>query len=326
MAKITYEQAALVCLYNGITKTISELESHYKAHPSNSIKEEILSYLDQQKNCLKRMKKSGINNCFFKYAAVNFKRLTTKYKLKEKKKVVKSRVACDIAVCTATLLAVSIAFNDPVRTSLIERGEALMEADLSSFGDIIFGKMKEETVEVTLDPIVGTPFRQEYCIKTLTYDRYYDIPCPKDLQDYIFELEEKWDIPAEVAMTLVDRESNGTWSTNGVISPTNDYGLPQINIRNHAYIKRHLGYTTDEILNDPYKSLDAMFLLLTCIFDQYGYTKDNYDLLNVAGAYNSWVNWEKYDQAVEYANGCIEIYNTKFTKGDESKLLVLENN
>lgn len=326
MAKNTYDQEALICLYNGITKTISELKAHYKSHPSNSIYEDILSYLEQQKDCLKLMKKGGINNCLFKSLAVSAKKLSTKYKLKEKNKVVKSRLACNITVCIAAFLAANITFNEPVRTSLAVRGEALMEADLTNIDDILFGKFEKETVEVTMEPVVGCELKQDYYVKTLTYDKYYNIACPKELQDYFFELEEKWQIPAVVAMTLVDRESNGEWSTNGVISPTNDYGLPQINVRNHAYIKRHLGYTTEDILNDPYKSLDAMFLLLTCIFNQYGYTKDNYDLLNVAGAYNGWVNWEKYEQSVEYANGCIDIYNTKFTKGNDDKLLVLNSN
>lgn len=325
MARITYDQAALICLYDGITKTVNELELHYQAHPSNSIKEEILDYLEQQKDCLMSMKKSGINNCFFKYLVVNAKRLATKNKLRDNNKVVSSRKVANGAVVASILLISSVALDESVRTSLIEKGKAMMESDFVYWDDILFGKLEKETVEVTMDPIVGGEVKRSFCMKTLTYDKYYDIPCSKELQDYFFELEEKWEIPANVAMTLVDRESDGQWSTNGVISPTNDYGLSQINIRNHAYIYRKLGYTSNDLLNDPYKNLDAMFLLLTSIFNQYGYTKDNYDLLEVAGAYNGWINWKNIDQSVEYANGCIDIYNTKFTKGSDAKLLVLDN-
>lgn len=67
-----------------------------------------------------------------------------------------------------------------------------------------------------------------------------------------------------------------------------------------------------------------MFFLLTSIFDHYGYTKDNYDLINVAGAYNGWVNWRNKEQSVQYVEDCVTIYNTKFTKDNDAKLLVNE--
>lgn len=57
MRKINYEQEALICIYDGIVNTIKELETHYKDHPSKSISEEILAYLNEQRNYLKMMKK-----------------------------------------------------------------------------------------------------------------------------------------------------------------------------------------------------------------------------------------------------------------------------
>lgn len=326
MHKITYEQAALICLYEGITKTVSELEFHYKSHPSKSIKEEILYFLEQQKNCLKIMRKNGLNQYLLKSLSVDAKRLVTKCQLIGNNKVVSSRAASGATTSIIVLLVLSLGFSEPIREELLEKCNSLVDGDFSSLRDSLFEEMEVETFEVTLEPVVGTKRAQGYEVKTLICDKYYSIPCPIELQDYFYVLEDKWGIPARVAMTLVDEESDGQWNTNGVISPTNDYGLPQINKRNHAKIEKVLGYTSDDLLNDPYKSLDAMYYLLTCIFDHYGYTKDDYDLLNVAGAYNGWTSWKKKEQSVEYANECVDIFNTKFTKGSDVKLLVLENN
>lgn len=325
MRKINYEQASLICLYDSIEKTISELELHYKLHPYEDTKREILSLLEQQKDYLKLMKKSGLNNYFLKSLSVNAKRLAAKHQLKEKKKIVSGRKIGYATTCLVSLLSFSLLFHEPIKSELMKKYMNYDDADFSSLMCTLFGEMETETFEVKLEPVVSGPIQQKYEIKTLVYDKYYNVPCSKELQNYFYELEEKWGIPARVAMALVDKESDGKWSTNGVISPTDDYGLSQINIRNHAYIKRELGYTTEEILNDPYKNLDAMFLLLTCVFNQYGYTMDDYDLLNVAGAYNGWTTWESKEQSVEYANECVNIYNTKFTKVNDVKLLVLEN-
>lgn len=324
MSKINYEKASLICIYDSITKTINELETHYKAHPSNQVLEEILYYLKSQKDCLKSMKKTGINNCLWKSLSVSTKELLNKYRIKDKNKVVSKRKPKNAKMYIAALLALSLTINKHPEISLISDGT--LNTKYSSFEGVVIPEMEVETVEVKMDEIVGSPLEEEVYVKTLIMDKYYNIACPIDLQEYIFSLDEKWGIPADVAMTLVDRESDGQWNTNGVVSPTDDYGLPQINKRNHAYIERELGYTTEDIKNDPYKSLDAMFLLLTNIFNEYGYTRDNYDLENVAGAYNGWTTWKSKEQSVEYANACVDIYNTKFTKGDDVKLLVRENN
>lgn len=327
MRKMTYEQAALICLYNGITNTISELESHYKQHPSKSIKEEILMFLEQQRDCLKVMKKAGINKYFFKSLSVNAKRLMEKSKLKEKNKIINTRTVSGAGLCAFSVLIASLVCNNSL-SNVLANYELISDMgddiDFFALKSAIFDEIEVEQVEVQLEPIVGTQIQCEYKVATLVQDKYYDIACPEDLQDYFYELEEKWDIPADLGMLLVDKESDGTWATNGVISPTNDYGLSQINITNHAYIKRHLGYTSNDLLYDQYKNLDAMYLLLQCIFDHYGYTKDNYDLENVAGTYNGWTGWRDYEQSVEYVQECINIYNTKFTKSNDVKLLVNE--
>lgn len=140
---------------------------------------------------------------------------------------------------------------------------------------------------------------------------YYDFPCSNELQDHIFKVSKEYNIPHEIMMTIIHRESGGKWNTNGVISPTNDYGLPQINICNAKFIEENLGYSMKEILNDPYKATEAQALLLKEIINVYGYI-DDIDYKNVFGTYNGWLNWEENINSCEYADACMEIYKEKF--------------
>jgi hypothetical protein len=141
---------------------------------------------------------------------------------------------------------------------------------------------------------------------------YYDFACSNEFQDYIISISDAYGIPYEIMFTIIERESGGEWNTNGVISKTNDYGLCQINKCNLSDIYDVLGYTEDEILNDPYKNVEAALYLLQTIFNHYGYTKDNFEYENVFGCYNGWVRWKKIKGSVNYSNGCMKILEEKF--------------
>lgn len=69
---------------------------------------------------------------------------------------------------------------------------------------------------------------------------YYDCPLSEELQDYIFELCEKEDIPPSLVIALIDHES-GFEPT--AISSTEDYGLMQINECNHEWLSETYGVT-----------------------------------------------------------------------------------
>jgi hypothetical protein len=146
---------------------------------------------------------------------------------------------------------------------------------------------------------------------------YYDFPCTEEFQDYIISVADKYDLPYEILFTIIHRESGGDWNTNGYISNTNDYGLCQINRCNLSDIYDALGYSEDDILNDPYKNVDASAYLLKGIFNVYGYTKDNFEYENVFGCYNGWTSWQKKKMARNYVNGCMEILEEKFSDLEE---------
>lgn len=69
---------------------------------------------------------------------------------------------------------------------------------------------------------------------------YYDVPLDFEVQDYLFEQCEKYDVPVELVLAVINKESN--FKANA-ISKTSDYGLMQINKVNHKWLKKQLGVT-----------------------------------------------------------------------------------
>ena len=70
--------------------------------------------------------------------------------------------------------------------------------------------------------------------------RIYDIPLTEELQAFTFYLCEDYGADYEMALALMDRESDYTASA---ISKTNDYGIMQINKINHKWLTEELGIT-----------------------------------------------------------------------------------
>lgn len=69
---------------------------------------------------------------------------------------------------------------------------------------------------------------------------YYDVPLNFEVQDYMFEQCEKFDVPVELVLAVIKKESN---FKADAISKTSDYGLMQINKVNHKWLKKELGVT-----------------------------------------------------------------------------------
>ena len=153
-------------------------------------------------------------------------------------------------------------------------------------------------------------------------NKYYDCLCPLEWQDYIIEKCGEYDVPDYIAMTIIDQESNGTWATNGVISITNDYGLAQINSCNLKLIEEVFGYTKDDILNNPYKNIEAAIYLIKNIMNM-SLDDDKIDIENVFGMYNGWANWRNIEDSVKYVENCMNRLEGKFLKKiDDNKVYI----
>ena len=86
---------------------------------------------------------------------------------------------------------------------------------------------------------------------------YFDIPLSKEMQDYIRSNCEKYDVPFELVIALIDVESS---FRETVVSSTNDYGLMQINKINHEWLEEKLGLTD---MLDPYQNTLAGTYMLS---------------------------------------------------------------
>ena len=145
----------------------------------------------------------------------------------------------------------------------------------------------------------------------------YDLPDVKDerketvkeYQKILYEKCQKYDVPFNVMMVIFDNESGGLFNTNGVINQnkngTADYGLFQINSCNFETIKKDLGITSDELLNEPEKNIEASCYFVKNIIDRYGekhideMKQDIYTF--VFGVYNGGGDYRKNTAASKYA-------------------------
>ena len=100
---------------------------------------------------------------------------------------------------------------------------------------------------VSATPAIYTPEVTEQVEEKV----YFDIPLSKEMQDYIRSNCEKYDVPFELVIALIDVESS---FRETVVSSTNDYGLMQINKVNHEWLKDELGLTD---MLDPYQNILA---------------------------------------------------------------------
>lgn len=154
---------------------------------------------------------------------------------------------------------------------------------------------------------------------------YSGMALEPEFEDEIKQLVDLYGIPYQIVLAIGERESDGSWNNNGVISKTNDYGVFQINKCNLKYIEDNLGYTEEEILNDPIKNTEACLFLLNDIINGEGATT----LEDIFGMYNGWVDWREKPGAVDYVNGCLEIMDKYFPDfeyclDDNEKTLILK--
>ncbi len=153
----------------------------------------------------------------------------------------------------------------------------------------------------------------------LVYEREpdYGFPCSLDLQKHIRNIADKYEVPFEVIMILLDQESNGHWKDNGKISPTNDYGLAQIHYTVLPLVQKGTGLTKEQILNDPYAAAEACAYIVKYTWGFLGYDLNNFHYLNTFGSYCAWIDWQKSPEARIYADSCIKRLKEHFWLTDE---------
>lgn len=141
---------------------------------------------------------------------------------------------------------------------------ALIGVIVASMGvGFVFGAMlpfeskaAPEIVEAVpeTESVIEVPFDEVQVVEAEVIETepfYYEVPLDHDLQNYIRELCEKYEVPMALVIAMIDQESTFNPSA---ISKTNDYGLMQINKINHENLKKTFGVTD---FLDPYQNVQC---------------------------------------------------------------------
>lgn len=106
-----------------------------------------------------------------------------------------------------------------------------------------------ETVEVPIYEKIELPADRSGLPNDMSNVLLYDVPLSDSLQRYIYEICADEGVPVTLALAMIEHESG---FNPEVISPTNDYGLMQINTVNHEWLGEK--YRTADMLN-PYQNV-----------------------------------------------------------------------
>ncbi len=123
-----------------------------------------------------------------------------------------------------------------------------------------------DTSETPTDTLLSgmAPIRDTSSVSSDTSDitaneqrRYLDVPLSVELQDYIYDLCDSYDVPFELVVAVIDAESS---FRADAVSATDDYGLMQINKIGHAELSEKLGI---QDFLDPYQNVHAGIYVLS---------------------------------------------------------------
>lgn len=139
-----------------------------------------------------------------------------------------------------------------------------------------------------------------------------DCSLDEETQKFTFYLCKGYEIDWTLVMAMMQKESS---FRAGIISPTNDYGLMQINKCNHEWLSETLGVTN---YLDPEENIRAGVFVLRKLFEQY--TEPELVLM----AYNMGSNgaeklWNKGIYTTPYVDDILN-YQAQFNKQLEERM------
>ena len=127
----------------------------------------------------------------------------------------------------------------------------------------------------------------------------YDVPMSDELQRYIREQAERQDVPFEISLAVIERESS---YKPDAVSDTGDFGLMQINVCNHRWLYEELGITD---VMDPEQNIEAGLYILGQAFQKY----DDPDKALMAynmGDSGMKAAWSKGQHSSKYSRAVLE--------------------
>ena len=121
--------------------------------------------------------------------------------------------------------------------------------------------VKTEPVVQVAQPVKG----HRYYKIVDTNDNNYESTLDVELQDYLYETCKKYGVEDHYELLLAQMYNESSFNPNA-ISSTNDYGLMQINVCNHAWLSGELGVTN---FLDPYQNIDCGVYMMSDFLHKY---------------------------------------------------------
>lgn len=216
--------------------------------------------------------------------------------------------AAMISLCSGSASKVQedeAVFKETIQFSEIEKIQSVMsEATVETTKTQLVKQNSVDTEECIVQEIVEIVGRNN--------NLYYivDEGCRLDVleewQDYLWSKCVEYDITEYYELLFAQIYHESSWNPEAV-SGTNDYGLMQINEKNHEWLKDVLGITD---FLDPYESMDAGVYMMSLYLEKYN------DAQTALVCYN--MGEGKVLEGItssKYSNGIVE---------DMDKLFILE--
>ena len=169
---------------------------------------------------------------------------------------------------------------------------------------VVTVKIITESVEAAeTDQTIVTPV-EEQTEQTESVEPIFtplDVPLDVDIQEYIYELCDEYNMDFTFVMALIGVESSYQAEA---VSSTSDYGLMQINRCNHEWLTETLGVTN---YLDPYQNIQSGMYILKGLFEKY----DDPEMVLMAynmGERGASKRWNKGIYETDYSNAVMNLY------------------
>ena len=128
----------------------------------------------------------------------------------------------------------------------------------------------------------------------------FDVPLSDSLQRYIYEICADENVPVTLVMAMIEHESG---FDPEAVSPTDDYGLMQINAVNHEWLKEE--YRCADMMN-PYQNVFCGISIISSYIDKYGELDKALMAYNM-GDYGAQKAWENGVTSIAYSEEILSL-------------------
>lgn len=158
-----------------------------------------------------------------------------------------------------------------------------------------------KTETITLTDTVEVPMYESDKLPDNAEVFLYDVPLSEHLQRYIYEICADKNVPVTLVMAMIDYESQFNAEA---ISPTEDYGLMQINSVNHDWLEAE--HRCADMLN-PYQNVYCGITIISSYLEKYEGDYGKALMAYNMGDYGARKAWNDGITSTKYSTSVLEL-------------------